>query len=436
MSPKRPISAQRTGLRTGVRADTPKKPLADTERDTGATHDTGIDSADDVAANGPGHGAGVVPDLAHHVGAVTHADSSTVTGAAARVLGTKDAPKDTFDPRSKLDERAGRAQAERDGLRDRARHGVQDDAADGDGTTGIAEQGTDAVSAEPTRHTPAVPSNSPADMAEAKRVFENELARTNARTSDRHVYDPDSDDPLQRVYADELDTAVPDLAPLLDDPTLPELAPLSDDPVTPPPAAKTPPPAKPTTPGGGTHTVDPEHQHDVDPDRAHLTGLDDFLDRLHTPAVAGGGDTDPVDDDGFGSGAVIGAPAVVGAAGNSLLAGGDTRGSEIGSGGAGHVPVDVGGNAGAIDPGPDADPGFGAGGLEDDPFDTGQGPTREIGAADDGPDDAADDGPDAEQPAAFHLFADASPINDAVFDHVTDLVDPNDDPDDPDDPTD
>lgn len=408
MSPKRPISTQRTGLHADLHttettdrtpAKQPKHSPADAAKaDAGSTHDTGIDDADDVAAASPTHAGHVAPDLTHRVGAAGHEASATVTSAAARVLGTHDAAADVFDPSSKLGARAGRAETEREGLRDRARHGVQDDASDGDGTTGIVDQGTDAVAAEPAKHhTPAVPSNSPADMAEAKRLFEADLART----SDRHVYDPDSDDPAQRVHADEVDD-------LLRESDLIPLEPLSDDPIDsepsepapkPAPAAKAPPPSKPApAKGTGTtaHSVDPEHQHDLDPSKAHLTGLDDFLDDLHGTTVAGGGNTDPVDDDGFGSGAIISSPAIVGAAGSTLLTGGDTRGSEIGSGGAGHLPVDVGGHAGAVDSGPDADPGFGGGGLEDDPFDHGPGPSlgldgaRAGATADDDTDDDTD----------------------------------------------
>ena len=401
MSPKRPISTQRTDLHTdrhtdlhtGATADhtpatQPKHPPTDaakgTGRDAGSTHDTGIDDADDVAAASPTHAGRVAPDLTHHVGAAGHEASAAVTSAAARVLGTHEKAADVFDPSSKLDARAGRAQGERDALRDRARHGVQDDAADGDGTTGIVDQGTDGVAAEPAKHhAPAVPSSSPADMAEAKRLFEAELART----SDRHVFDPDSDDPTQRVHADEVDD-------LLLQGTLIPLEPLSDDPLVPPP----PDPAPVKGTGTGAHSVDPEHQHDLDPSKAHLTGLDDFLDDLHGTTVAGGGNTDPVDDDGFGSGAVISSPAVVGAAGNSLLTGGDTRGSEIGSGGAGHLPVDVGGHAGAVDAGPDADLGFGGAGLEDDPFDRGPGPSLGLDGARAGAnaDDDTDDDTDTD----------------------------------------
>ena len=409
MSPKRPISSQRTDLRP-ANSKSAKQDALDRVRD--AKRETGPEHDGDPASAATKDGERVVPDLSHRAGTAGTAASDAVTQAAGRVLGDKDGPKDVFDPSSELDRRAGRAQSERDELRDRARHGVQDDAATGDGTTGIAEQGTDAIAVDTSgRHAgKTLPSSDPADVAESKRLFEAEQARD----SDRHVYDPDSDDPRQRVFADEVDTV------------LPELAPLSD----PAPSAAEPAPTGKATSSGNVGSVDDEHQHTLDPGKAQLTGLDDFLDTLHQPAVAGGGNTDPVDDDEFGTGAIIAAPvaaAAAGAAGSALLGGGDTRGVDIGSGGAGNGPVDPGGNAGTIDPGPDADPGFGGGGLEDDPLDNGQSPSLGLDAArgpaddsDDTPDDEVDTGePSTEAP--FHLFGEVSPINDVVFDHVADL---------------
>ena len=483
MSPKRPISTQHTTAK-GASAKAPDL-VRDAKRETGPEHD------DADATTAVGHGERAVPDLAHHSESTTSAASAAVTRAAGRVLGTTDAPKDAFDPSSKLDERAGRAQSERDGLRERARHGLQDDAAGGDGTTGIAEQGTAAIKEAPS-------SSGLATIGSGNFTADGEVRATG--TTDI-ANDPDfENNPIVRLAKGINETSAGR--------TKREADAAGDDAPAPNTAGGEKAPAgtaSTDTPGGvkfthadgsttvlnrdgtevtkdGTTTtikrpdgstttqstdtdgnttvvdtdkdgkttttpvgsVDDEHQHRLDPEQAHLLGLDRFEDELRGPGLAGGGNTDPVDDDGFGTGAFVGAPSVVAAAGSTLLTGGDTRGSEIGSGGAGNRPVDPGGNAGAIDLGPDADPGFGGGGREDDPLDNGQGPSlgldagREAASSTNTDDAASDDDIDTGEPtteAPFRLI-DPAPLHHTVLDQVVSFDADGDDDATPDDPND
>jgi hypothetical protein len=424
MSPKRPIISQRfdtTSAKTKAPAKSAAEQARDEKRETGPERD---ETADPTKATG-GRGDRAVADPTPARDAASAASSSVASGAAS-VLGTKQTTKDVFDPTSKLDERADRARSEREGIRDRARTGLQDDAATGDGTTGIAEQGTGAISKEPAKRVPGaglssgggaetgpdgeVTAKVKTDIANDPQFADNPIVdtakRINTFTSRRTIEEADAANenaPASPAPAPEPTTKIedtkggvkfthPDGSTTTEhrDGTKVEKS-GSTTQITRPDGSTT---TQSTNQDGETTVTDkdskgkttsettvgtanPEQRDELDPEKAALLGLDRFGEKLRGPGVAGGGNTDPVEDEGFGSGAVV-APTVTGAAGNPLLGGGDGRAADVRIGGAGNVVLDPGGNNGTIDVGPDADPGFGGGGLEDDPFDNGQGPSLGI----------------------------------------------------------
>ena len=258
---------------------------------------------------------------------------------------------DADDPFALDDGRTG-GRDDEDTLREQATGPIDDqadDAGDGGSTLGemgdglIARRGKGAPPPKPKPHDPA--------------------------TSDRHVFDPDSDDPTQHKPLDELTLADIPLAPVE-------------------------PPKPPKPPKGGKDdkkSMDPDDQDDLTEEEMARLGLDDFRDKVMPSRPVGGGITNPVDD--FGTGSVTDAPTTtagprsgVDADPHDDLLGGDRRVGDFGSG-AGN-----GGNGGTGTLGPvgphdagaidfeDGAPAFDA--RADDPLASDQ-PTRDFPPDDD-----------------------------------------------------
>lgn len=448
MAPKRPIGLQRLFRREAQVPDSVADQIAAARPDDEPGKDDDPDTdkdTDDRPELTP-----VMPQS----GADQFDTPAAVAGLDAAVARLRGEDDEAFDPfgeaLEEIEDRTDDVQEQRDQLREQARHGLQDEAADFDQGNRLGEQGNDLAAYDgqsesskaranwlinlfksdkaPDSHTgatstdegvvqtgkPIDPTKVDSDMKAGANLILSNLRAGNDMTAERSetangtIIEKAPDGTLTATFKDgkvvrkEPDGSVRITMPDGSTTTKAPNGEIKDAPPPPPP-----PPSDPSKPG----MPDPDDVDHLDPEVAALLGLDDFMVSLMPTPPPGGGHTDPADES-FGVGAIEEGTVVPDT--QDRLLGGDNRGISPGDGSGGSIDQETALNplqGGVIDPTDDADPGFGGGGLEDDPLAGNGQPSLGLDGLGDEPADdqpADEDAADATFVGSFELIGNST----------------------------